>query len=909
MASSTDRLAKVILTYEVNRASAQAASASAAKVAADLAAIGPKAASVTARAEQLKGAFADIGRTAALDKLAAEMSLAAQKGADLDTVMARAVGRLNALDASVAEIDRVARAFDRAAKEARDLDAAEDALLDKNLSQIGVPQQRPSLFQGGRLQGGALGRFGSELRLLPSVRVGPVGTDQIANFIRLGGAANTVLKSTGASFATMATAGAFAGGAIVAVGLAFAEFNRQAEASKRSLEGALAAQSNYYEALGTLTTRQVEEEVARLNRLQGIQQQAAAEAKRAEDSAFTQAQTQFGDAAARALFQTDERFRLLAEASDQADKALAETDHTLTRFTQGLESNQFAANTAREQLERVRDALLEIGAIQPPDAERFGNFIVGLVEGLGALPDKARAILDAFGEADTRTNLEGAAQAGDDFTTLSNALAGSSDSARDLVERLEQEAEAARLSAAALEASGDTSLTASNQITAYNTAAEKSADLAGRLLNIIIPSIEAREREVEIIERQIAAIDRRVALEVQAFNVLQTGTVESVDQRIAALNAETASISRSIPTLAALAATNVEFEDDLRAADQRLTTLNLELETLATLRPDVAARQFREESEKLALSLVKDIQRIEAARDSRIAEIEANLGNKEAELAKTRSDAVTDAEEKAAAKRIDALEDFREAEARINRKFNRDYLTAVSNRDALAAFEAKQQRDEDLQEARAKLDKQTAAIDKSLKDQQKVIEKRYADQLQTARDNARRAVQLERDKASAEINLKVQAYNTEIANLRTNLFAQNALMQQFWAANIAIANRAVAQVYSQQDAQFRQIIVPNTVQLSGGSAYERFAAYQRDQGVPGFAKGLWDVPYDNMLARLHRGEMVVPQRQAQVIRGGQSMGGTSVSIVIALDGKTIQATSRKEAIRVLEQVLDRSGVN
>jgi hypothetical protein len=901
MASSTDRLARVILTYEVNRASAQAAANSARNVRDELDAIGAASSKTAVVAGQLDASFSRIGKNASIDKLAAEMSAARQAGAGLDDVIADAVADLERLDAKAADVDRLAHAFDRAEKEARDLAAAEDELLTKNLAQIGVPQQRPSLFQGGRLQGGALGRLGSELRLLPSVQIpgANIGTDQVANLIRLSGAANTVLKSTGASLASVGVAAGLAGGALIAVGLAFAEFNRQAEASKRSLEGALAAQSNYFEALGSLTTRQVEEEVARLSRLQGIQQQAAAEAKRAEESAFQQAQAQFGDAAARALFQTDERFRLLVESSDQADKALAETDHTLARFTQGLEGNQFAANTAREQLERVREALLAIGAIQPPDPERFGDFVVGLIEGIGEIPDQARDLLGAFGKDRTQRNLEGAAQVGDDFLLLQNALSGTAQGARDLAGDYELQAFAADLSRQALQASGDTSLDAADQIKAYNTEAEHARDLADQLRQFLVPLLEAREAEIALIERQIAAIDQRVALEVQAFNVLQTGTVDSVDARIGSLNAETAAISRSIPQLQALARTNVEYEDDLKAAQDRLTALNLELNVLATLRPDVAARQFREESEKLAASLVKDIHRIEAARDSRIAEIEATLGNKEAELAKRRSDDVTEAEDKAAAKRIDALEDFREAEARINRKFNKDYLLAVGNRDALAAFEAKLQREEDLQEAEAKLAKQEAAIDRSLREQQKTIEKRYADQLQTARQNARDAIRLERDKATAEINLKVQAYNTEIAALQQNLFAQFALNQQFWAANIALAQRAVGQVVSQFDAQPRQIIVPNTVQLSGGTPYERFAAYQRDQGVPGFASGLWNVPYDNFVMRAHKGEMVVPERQARVIRErGGSMGGQPTSIRLKLDGAATTRLLEGKAVDV-----------
>lgn len=44
------------------------------------------------------------------------------------------------------------------------------------------------------------------------------------------------------------------------------------------------------------------------------------------------------------------------------------------------------------------------------------------------------------------------------------------------------------------------------------------------------------------------------------------------------------------------------------------------------------------------------------------------------------------------------------------------------------------------------------------------------------------------------------------------------------------------------------------------------------QGVPGFAKGLDYVPYDNFLARLHEGEMVLTKSQANAVRSGKTSG-------------------------------------
>ena len=52
--------------------------------------------------------------------------------------------------------------------------------------------------------------------------------------------------------------------------------------------------------------------------------------------------------------------------------------------------------------------------------------------------------------------------------------------------------------------------------------------------------------------------------------------------------------------------------------------------------------------------------------------------------------------------------------------------------------------------------------------------------------------------------------------------------------------------------------------------------------VPGHAKGLWDVPYDDYYARLHRGEMVLTASEARDYREGN--GGSSDAIVAAIQG-------------------------
>lgn len=167
-----------------------------------------------------------------------------------------------------------------------------------------------------------------------------------------------VAEKTGASVGKLATGLGVVGAASVAVAIAFDQFNKQIEQSKKLLEGALAAQNNYYDALGTLTTDQVDEQISTLQRLRPVIQQQVDELQKALDSAFSQAQqTPLGDIGARALF-NQLPTGVLQEALDEAQAALNENIQTETRLTQGRESGVFAMNdaiAAEAELQRQRE--------------------------------------------------------------------------------------------------------------------------------------------------------------------------------------------------------------------------------------------------------------------------------------------------------------------------------------------------------------------------------------------------------------------------------------------------------------------------------------------------------------------------------------------------------------------------
>ena len=63
------------------------------------------------------------------------------------------------------------------------------------------------------------------------------------------------------------------------------------------------------------------------------------------------------------------------------------------------------------------------------------------------------------------------------------------------------------------------------------------------------------------------------------------------------------------------------------------------------------------------------------------------------------------------------------------------------------------------------------------------------------------------------------------------------------------------------------------------------------------ASGLWSVPWDNYIARLHQGEMVVPRREAEMLRNGNGNNTIAEPITIIvqsiLDGRIIGETAYK----------------
>lgn len=239
------------------------------------------------------------------------------------------------------------------------------------------------------------------------------------------------------------------------------------------------------------------------------------------------------------------------------------------------------------------------------------------------------------------------------------------------------------------------------------------------------------------------------------------------------------------------------------------------------------------------------------------------------------------------------------AEEDLRRELNKIGVTIIdetAERDALGAFQAKRQ----LAEA-----KETGTIEASRRreDYQRRLRElalqtsRELSMLQTRINNevaaARAAVDIERQKHNAEITMRQQALNAAIQQY--SLFYQQL---QNAARNLGTA----------AGSGTSQAIIPNTVQLSGGTPYERFVAYQRSQNVPGFAGGLERVPYDNFIARLHKDERVQTKWEADQTRLMRQPGTWNSSkptaIRLKLDGTATTRLLEGKVVDVLMEVFD-----
>lgn len=262
-------------------------------------------------------------------------------------------------------------------------------------------------------------------------------------------------------------------------------------------------------------------------------------------------------------------------------------------------------------------------------------------------------------------------------------------------------------------------------------------------------------------------------------------------------------------------------------------------------------------------------------------------------------------EQEAQDARLELAEDTERKRQQIERRFSRAMLDAVGDRDALAAYQAEQQRadalaeleashDEQLDTIKKRLEDQHDAIDRGLQDQQRTIQRRYEDQLRTANLAHQRALQQEQARWTAELNLRQQALIFAQQQLANALAIEQALRNQGYTAALESANsfvNAFTSLFSGGDEPERHIVIPDTIfadpgdflQLAGGG---RFGAGQ------------------SLIVGEHGPEAVMFDRSGYVASHPQTqamMNGASGGVTIPI---TINGASKQQILREVWRELD-----
>jgi uncharacterized protein with GYD domain len=325
----------------------------------------------------------------------------------------------------------------------------------------------------------------------------------------------------------------------------------------------------------------------------------------------------------------------------------------------------------------------------------------------------------------------------------------------------------------------------------------------------VLPLIEAREHEAsaidatksaldnlnsgfahqeDVVKNRIAQLKEQAKEEIDFNKFLKSANAESVQARVEALQEEQAALQANLPELERMAKTSTSAAKEFKDTTDRLSEIDAELQKIGS-QGVIAAIQH--EQEQLTAEIIK----IEAARDEKIAQIRAQAAQKELDLFQDLQKGLAEAVAKAAEDRADAQRDYIEKSADIEddlakkrldiqKKFGRSLKQAIDDRDALAEYQAKQTRDDDLSDAedaaqeqrqtlQKEYQKQLETIDRELAKQQQTLQAKYNQELSDLRTATANSINLERQKAQGEINEKQQAYRQELALLQS--FAQNGV--------------------------------------------------------------------------------------------------------------------------------------
>lgn len=323
---------------------------------------------------------------------------------------------------------------------------------------------------------------------------------------------------------------------------------------------------------------------------------------------------------------------------------------------------------------------------------------------------------------------------------------------------------------------------------ALNSAAEAALAQADRALEFDRKTREEREKEIAQIERDIAV------LQAQALEAGKgTDAFKELTAQIEELKLEGAQ----------LLAVQESYADALEAEKDAKQAL---IDSSKAIQDGIEEQQAAEEKLRDATEKVTEAQGDLAEALTEHLENQKRIADEQRESeAKALADRNED-EQEAREKAHESLEEqetkHRKRIQEIHDRFATDELTAIGTRDALALYNAKLRRDEDLKRENEDNDEREKAIQKSLDDQLKVIQNRYDDQLKTVKEAATKAINAENERYRKQQQNLESALNKAIAaeqfanNRLEALRSLNAFRAEYWAGVVEVADKRLADAHA-----------------------------------------------------------------------------------------------------------------
>lgn len=421
---------------------------------------------------------------------------------------------------------------------------------------------------------------------------------------------------------------------------------------------------------------------------------------------------------------------------------------------------------------------------------------------------------------------------------------------------------------------------------------------------VIEPAIKAREDEVKAIAGMKIALDETS----KAFDKTKTSIVSFVENGLKKVWDEA---GKKVASQEALRAAGDRFRmesvKELFQVNQQLIATEQQYKAVLEERAQVEARQAVVEGFNA---------RIDAARKREAADrTAARIADMRAEAVK-REKSLTDSYFKES---IKATEDYHREELRLDEDYNleRQRMTAdliadlkdlAAGRD-VAGFVSRQRRGEtDLSRAA-----QDFGIDAS----------RRAQDFARAQAERRAAFesQIAEERMAAQERLRVEQEGNKARVLESERLArQLSDLQARWAAEDARRARALedqsyqAQInalryrQSQLAPIFQSMMRPAELALTNFANFARsvlggLLAPRQTGNIPRFASGSMYVPQTG-LALIHEGEIVIPKRTADRVRGGSGFGG--ITIQIGAVGEVVTPSQLNQTVNMLVSAVEQA---